>query len=618
VEVVEATIPELQEAMSAGDVTSVALVEAYLGRIEAYDRAGPRLNSIVRINPDARADAMALDEERARGEVRGPLHGIPVILKDNYDTYDMPTAASSVALAGLVPPDDGFQVAKLREAGAVILAKSNMHELAVGITTVSSLGGQTRNPYDPARNPGGSSGGTGAAVAASFGAVGWGTDTCGSIRIPSCQNNLFGLRPTKGLSSIDGIIPLSHTQDVGGPLARTVTDLAIALDATVGPDPADPATEALQGRDVPHLVAALDVSALEGARLGIVTALFGEPPDDREVAELLRAAIGQMADLGADTVTVEIPGLSDLARVTGVIDHEFKFDLMDYLAATPGAQVASLEEIVASGLSHAAVRERFERRDQPDSQDTDEYREALGARQDLAAALRGLMDREDLDALVYPGMRRTAAIIGEPQSGSNCQVSAGSGFPALALPAGFTEDGLPVGLELLGRPFDDARLVALAYAFEQAVQPRQAPPATPPLENGRPPNPVSFSAAIFGGEGAGEGTEAAEAEAPDPAAPRAHAELTFDVAAGTLAFDVEISGIPADQLYAVTLNRVDEESAGSVVHRLLGPGHTEGSGTVTLGNRGRADLLEGRLFLVVYSAHSPKGGLRTRLEVPPQ
>jgi Asp-tRNA(Asn)/Glu-tRNA(Gln) amidotransferase A subunit family amidase len=236
--------------MARGDLTSVALVETYLARIEAYDRNGARLNAILRVNPRALEEAAALDRERAGGGVRGPLHGIPVIMKDNYDTYDLPTTGASVALAGVVPPDDAFQVARLREAGAIVLAKSNMHELAMGITTVSSLGGQTRNPYDPDRNPGGSSGGTGAAVAAAFGAVGWGTDTCGSIRIPSCFNNLFGLRPTKGLSSIDGIIPLAHTQDVGGPLARSVTDLAVALDATVGPDPADPATRALEGKGV--------------------------------------------------------------------------------------------------------------------------------------------------------------------------------------------------------------------------------------------------------------------------------------------------------------------------------------------------------------------------------
>ncbi len=211
VEVFEASIPDLQEAMTEGRVTSLELVDAYLSRIGAYDQGGPALNSMVYLNPNARAQAAALDQERAIRGARGPLHGIPIILKDNYDTADLPTSGGSIALAGMIPPDDAFQVRKLREAGAVIIGKSNMHELAAGITTISSVGGQTRNPYDPSRNPGGSSGGTGAAIAASFAAIGWGSDTCGSIRIPASHNNLFGLRPTKGLSSIDGIIPLSQS-----------------------------------------------------------------------------------------------------------------------------------------------------------------------------------------------------------------------------------------------------------------------------------------------------------------------------------------------------------------------------------------------------------------------
>lgn len=205
-DVFEATILELQDDMAAGRVTAVELVDAYLARIAAYDQRGPMLNAIIRLNPNARAEAALLDQERATHGPRGLLHGIPIILKDNFDTFDMPTSGGSIALAGLVPPDDAFQVRRLRDAGAIILGKANMHELAFGITTLSSLGGQTRNPYDPSRYPGGSSGGTGAAIAASFAAIGWGSDTGGSIRIPSSHNNLFGLRLTKGLSSSDGII----------------------------------------------------------------------------------------------------------------------------------------------------------------------------------------------------------------------------------------------------------------------------------------------------------------------------------------------------------------------------------------------------------------------------
>jgi len=269
--VYEASITDLQSAMKSDRLRSVDLVDAYIARINAYDHAGPALNAIIRLNPNARAEAATLDAERKAGKVRGPLHGIPVIVKDNYGTRDMITSAGTIALAGMRTPDDAFEVRRLREAGAVILGKSNMHELASGITTISSIGGQTCNPYDPDRNPGGSSGGSGAAVAASFSAVAWGSDTCGSIRIPSAVHNLFGLRPTKGLTSISGIVPLSHTQDVAGPLARTVMDLAIALDATVGPDASDSATKILDGQTVPRFVNALDTASLGGARIGIFT-----------------------------------------------------------------------------------------------------------------------------------------------------------------------------------------------------------------------------------------------------------------------------------------------------------------------------------------------------------
>ncbi|MEO2122922.1 MAG: amidase family protein, partial [bacterium] len=335
IEVTEASIPELQEAMETGAVTSAEITRMYLSRIRAYDKAGPVLNAMIWVNWDAVAEAQMLDRERARTGPRGALHGIPIILKDNYDTFDLPTSAGTLALAANIPPDDARQVQKLREAGVVILGKSNMHELASGITTIGSLGGQTLNPYDLRRNPGGSSGGTGTAIAASFAAVGWGSDTCGSIRIPSSQNNLVGLRPTKGLSSIDGIVPLSHTQDVGGPLARSIEDLAIALDATIGADPADPATTILEGRELPSFVSALDPSALSSARIGILESYFGEGGVEAPAANIVRQAIATMVELGADTITIEIPNLQNLISGSGVIGHEFKWDLIDYLAAVP-------------------------------------------------------------------------------------------------------------------------------------------------------------------------------------------------------------------------------------------------------------------------------------------
>lgn len=481
VEVTEASIPELQAALSDGRLTSVELVDAYLARIEAYDQAGPALNAIIAINPAAREDAVALDRERALHSARGPLHGIPIILKDNYDAVGLPTTGGSIALVGHMPAVDAHQVRLLREAGAIVLAKSNLHELAYGITTVSSVGGQTRNPYDLERNPGGSSGGTGAAIAASFAAIGWGTDTCGSIRVPASANNLFGLRPTKGLSSISGILPLSHTQDVGGPLARTMIDLAIGLQATIGADPDDPATRALAGRRLPSFIDANDPEATRGARIGVLTQYFGEDPEDFETNSLIRLALNAFTEIGAEVIEVEVPGFEEMISGTSLIDFEFKWDLMDYLARTPNPPVTSLAEIVEGQLHHDAVAGILRRSDRHQTREPDGIEETRERRTVLTEAMLAFMDEHRLDALAYPSLRRIPALIGQPAVGNNCQLSAATGFPALTVPAGFTSEGVPVGLELLGRPFADERLVSLGFAFEAAVQPRRAPASTPPL-----------------------------------------------------------------------------------------------------------------------------------------
>jgi Asp-tRNA(Asn)/Glu-tRNA(Gln) amidotransferase A subunit family amidase len=477
-EVHEATIAELQAAMDAGHVTAVALVDAYLARIRAYDGM---LTAIIVLNPAARSEAASLDEERSRRGPRGSLHGIPILLKDNFDTSDLPTTGASVALRGFIPPDDATIVRKLREAGAIVLGKTNLHELAAGITTISSLGGQTKNPYDPTRNPGGSSGGTGAAIAASFAAIGYGTDTCGSIRIPASSNALFGLRPTKGLVSMDGVIPLSHTQDIAGPLTRTVADLAVGLDAIVGGDPADPSTRILDAAALPRFAGALDANALRGARIGVLAAFFGDSAADREAAALVRGALERMRALGADVRDITVPGLDTLVRGASVIDHEFKFDLMDYLARAPDPPVDSLGDIVARGLHHEALAGTFRRRNSVTARETEAYQRARARQALLRETVVAFLEREGLDALAYPAMRRQPAPIGEPQRGSNCQLSAVTGTPALAMPAGFTADDLPIGLELLGRPLDDAKLVGYAYAYEQAVHPRRPPALTPPL-----------------------------------------------------------------------------------------------------------------------------------------
>ncbi len=422
-EVTEATIPELQAALSDGRLTSIALVDAYLARIEAYDDAGPALNTIIAINPSARADALALDQERALSGPRGPLHGIPIILKDNYDAVGMATTGGSIALVGHMPETDAHQVRLLREAGAIILAKSNLHEMAYGVTTISSVGGQTRNPYDTRRNPGGSSGGTGAAIAASFAAIGWGTDTCGSIRLPASANNLFGLRPTKGLSSIAGILPLAHTQDVGGPLARTMIDLAIGLQSTIGADPNDPATRVIAGQRLPSFIDANDPDAARGARIGILTQYFGEDPDDFEVNTVIRMALNAFEYLNSEVVEVEIPGFNELISGTSVIDFEFKWDLMDYLARTPDAPVKSLTEIVEGQLYHEAVGGILSRSDRHEAREPEGIETARERRAALAEAMLAFMDEHRLDALAYPSLRRIPALIGEPAVGNNCQLA---------------------------------------------------------------------------------------------------------------------------------------------------------------------------------------------------
>jgi Asp-tRNA(Asn)/Glu-tRNA(Gln) amidotransferase A subunit family amidase len=599
IEVAEMSVRELHDAMTSGRATSVEITSAYLARIEAYDRGGPRLNAMLRLNPQALTEAEALDRERAAGRVRGPLHGIPVVLKDNYDTRDMPTSAGTLALAALVAPDDAFQVGKLREAGVVVLGKTNMHELASGITTIASLGGQTLNPYDPTRNPGGSSGGTGAAIAASLAAVGWGSDTCGSIRIPAAHNELFGLRPTKGLSSIDGIVPLSHTQDVGGPLARTVEDLAIALDATVGPDPADPATRVLSRRAVLSFVASLEGASLEGMRIGVFEPLFGDDPEDGAVGAVVRGALARMEGLGATLVPMEMTGFAQLIATSSVIGLEFKWDLMDYLAGVPAAPVQSLEEIIRLGLVHDAVMGTMRRWDEPTERDSDAYRAALAARDELREAILTEMNARSVDVLAYPVIRRIAARVGAPQAGTNCQLSAHTGLPAMALPAG-RSDGLPVGMELLGRPFDDPRLVAMAYAYEQAVRPRLPPAAAPPL------GPRGVVAA-----------RTAQLEVQSGSA-RGRVRLTYDAAASALLYETEITGAAPGDVYAVVLRRTDDQGRWSVAANLSGPGVLTARGRLDLGESMRARVDAGELWVELVTRGDPVTSGRAQLVLQPR
>jgi amidase len=497
VDVVGLGVADLGRLLHARRVTSVELVGEYLRRIDAYEDAyadQPGVNAVITVNPRARAEAARLDRERRHGRVRGPLHGIPLVVKDNMDTHDLPTTAGSQALATMRPRVDSTQVRKLRDAGAIILAKTNLHEFAMNITTISSLGGQTRNPYDQQRHPGGSSGGTGAAVAAAFAPAGMGTDTCGSIRIPAAHNNLVGLRPTLGLSSRAGVAPLAGTQDTAGPLAGTVRDVALLLDATVGYDPRDPVTSASVGRIPRSYLDSLRPSALRGKRIGVFTDYFGAAPSEQQTNVLVRAAIADMAELGARPVELgPQPALLDAASKANRVRDEFERDLDRYLAESADgrpAWLAGLEapanevtmaDIATSGQVTPTVLSTLRNWVNSPALPNPAYEEKLRQRDILRAGIADLMAANDLDALVYPSITEPPTLIGTSQPYANCRLSGYSGYPALSVPAGFTPTGLPVGVELLGLPFTEPTLLAMAHTYEQATHHRTPPSSTPPL-----------------------------------------------------------------------------------------------------------------------------------------
>jgi Asp-tRNA(Asn)/Glu-tRNA(Gln) amidotransferase A subunit family amidase len=400
----EATMDEIQQALASGKLTSEALVNQYFDRIAAFDQQGPRLNSIISLNPVALDTARALDQERAQTGPRGPLHGIPILVKDNIDTFDMPTTAGSLALQGSVPPDDAFIVRRLRDAGAILLGKTNLQEFAAGFATTSGLGGQTLNPYDITRIPGGSSGGTAAAIAANFAVAGLGTDTAGSIRYPAAVTSLVGIKPTLGLTSRDGTIPLDLTKDVTGPIARTVTDAAILLDAIAGPDPADPITlESLQ-----HIPASytnhLKSDSLSGARLGVFRQMLDRPNADSGVMALHEAAIARMRSLGAEIV--ELPEIPDLPFAQPLLTGYpgFEYYINRYLDSLGDqAPSATLAELLASGLGAPwlAAFDGISPGDIP-PEEVPLFHQIMQFRTAVRSAVLGVMDAANVEAIVYP------------------------------------------------------------------------------------------------------------------------------------------------------------------------------------------------------------------------
>jgi len=478
--VIEATIREIHQALQEGQLTCRELVEVYLQRIEKYDQT-TGLNSIVVVNPNALKRAEELDDEYRRTKKLRPLHGIPVIVKDNYDTYDMQTSGGSLALKGSVPPDDAFQVKKLREAGAVILAKSNMAEWAFSpYLTESSIAGTTRNPYDLERVPAGSSGGTAAAVAANLGMVGLGTDTGNSIRGPSSHTCLVGIRSTMGLTSRDGIIPLYLRNDIGGPMARTVEDAARVLQVIAGYDPADPITSLCHERKPENYISFLNKDGLQGKRIGVFRKYTETPTADPEIVHLFENAIRDIKEMGAEIIDpFIIPGFEEMTE--DIWCNTFRHDVNIYLESL-GEEVPyrNLKEIVESGLYSAYIERRLLRALEKPLQKEPECKDLYSEPRNIVfrEAVLKAMAEADIDAFIYPTWSNPPRKIGDMESpaGDNSQlIPPHTGLPGFTVPMGFSYENLPAGLQIVGKLLGEALLIEIAYAYEQETKHRRPP-----------------------------------------------------------------------------------------------------------------------------------------------
>ena len=487
----EATIPEIERAFRDHRLTCHQLVRTYLDRIAAYDKQGPKFRAVLTLNGNALAAADHLDASFAHRGKPGPLHCVPVVLKDNYNTADLPTTGGSLSLEGAQPKKDAFVVARLRAAGAIILAKTNMHEFALAGTTVSSLGGQTLNPYDLTRTPGGSSGGTAAAVASNLAMAGTGSDTVNSIRSPASANALVGVRPTHGLLSLNGIMPVSSTQDAIGPIARHVVDAAAMLQVMAAVDPADPQT---RGHGHPDYLAALDAGALKGKRIGVLRVMFGSKPEHREVNEVIERAISAMKQAGAVLIDIDAPELdaNQLIAQNDVQKYEFKAVMDRYLATIPNAPAKTVDAIYADGRYNHPTLEGFLKSavSFKDGLSEADYRIRLDRDVKTRALLEKAMDDNHLDAVIYPLRKRLVVPLTElNQADRNGILASVTGFPAITVPAGFSAPagtaplGVPVGMDILGKPWSEAKLLSLAYSFEQATRFRRSPESAPPLSS---------------------------------------------------------------------------------------------------------------------------------------
>jgi amidase len=494
-ELEEMTIAELQAAMKSGKWTARSIAQRYLSRIESISRQGPAVNAIIELNPDALAIADALDKERKAKKVRSSLHGIPVLIKDNIDTADrMTTTAGSLALAGSTPLKDAFIVQRLRAAGAVILGKTNLSEWANIRSSHSSSGwsgrgGQTKNPYVLDRNPCGSSSGSGVAIAANLAAVAIGTETDGSIVCPSSANSLVGIKPTLGLVSRSGIIPIAHSQDTAGPMARTVTDAAILLGALAGIDTADAITNESSGKSFTDYTQFLDANGLKGARIGVPRKYFGF---NDQVDNLINASIAEMKRLGAvivDPAEIETTGKFDDTELE-VLLYELKADLNKYLESLgPRAPVRSLKEIIEFNEKNSDKempyfgQDLFIKAEAKGPLTSKEYVDALAKNQRLSRieGIDAVMTKNKLDAMVAPTggpAWPTDLLNGDHFTGGYSSPSAVAGYPHITVPAGYLR-GLPVGISFFGQAYSEPVLIKLAFAFEQATKFRRPPQFLP-------------------------------------------------------------------------------------------------------------------------------------------
>jgi Asp-tRNA(Asn)/Glu-tRNA(Gln) amidotransferase A subunit family amidase len=493
--ITELTVAQTHDRFEQGTLTCEELVAGYVERIAAYDDAGPELGAVITVNDGAVERARKLDAAFADDGPVGPLHGVPVLVKDQVQTADTVTTYGSEAFTEFVPETDAEIITRLREAGAVILGKTNMPDWGSGFVGYSSAAGQTKNPYALDRDSGGSSAGTGAGIAANLGLLGIGSDTGGSVRVPSSCCNLYGMRVTTGVISRDGISAMIARQDTAGPMARTLDDMVRLLDTIAGYDPADDATAVtIHNRDDGPYLDCLDPDGLADARIGVLRAAIGsdDNPAAAPVTALVEDAIDRMASAGADIVDpVEIENLAAHIDSTSLYAYQAKHDITSYLGDLPGAPVESVDELFETDQFHEALELCYKITDWPDNPGDDpDYWERVAAQESFRRAIERTHAQHDLDAILFPDVqvpppkyeRYYSGDVTRDEYKTNTFIASQSGCPAVSMPAGFTDGGLPAGLELMSVPHSEARLVELAAGYDHVTDARRPPDTAPPLE----------------------------------------------------------------------------------------------------------------------------------------